>query len=75
MSIIKLLSKKLDRLLFTTPSHNQKPVFSKELNDFYKNDLSEIEGFDNLSNPTSSILLAQGKVSDLLNTKQKIQLA
>ena len=67
MSIIKLLSKKIDRILFTTPSHNQKPTFSKDLNDFYKYDLSEIEGFDNLSNPQSAILLAQGRVSELLN--------
>ena len=70
MSIIKLLNKKLDRLLFTTPSHNQKSIFSKEFDSFYKYDLSEIEGFDNLSNPKTSILMAQGKASDILNTKQ-----
>lgn len=70
MSIIKLLSKKCERYLFTTPSHNQKAIFNQNLEDFYKCDYSEIEGFDNLSNPRSSILLAQGKVSEALNTKQ-----
>ena len=30
MSIIKLLTKKLDRTIFTTPSHNQKAIFSQE---------------------------------------------
>ena len=70
MSIIKLLSKKLEKTIFTTPSHNQKPVFSQNYESFYKNDYSEIEGFDNLSDPKSSILMAQGKISDILNTKQ-----
>lgn len=70
MSIIKLLSKKLDRIIFTTPSHNQKAVFSQEYASFYKQDYSEIDGFDNLQNPVNSILMAQGKVSDILKTKQ-----
>ena len=70
MSIIKLLSKKPHRLLFTTPSHNQKAIFNKEFDSFYKCDYSEIEGFDNLQNPVSSILMSQGKVSDILDTKQ-----
>jgi len=70
MSIIKLLNKKLERTIFTTPSHNQKPVFSQNFESFYKQDFSEIEGFDNLSNPTNSILVAQGKVSDCLKSKQ-----
>lgn len=70
MSIIKLLSKKCDRTLFTTPSHSQKPLFSQNLESFYKNDFSEVEGFDNLANPKNSILMAQGKVSEILKTKQ-----
>ncbi len=69
MSIIKLLNKKLERTIFTTPSHNQKAFFSQNYESFYKNDFSEIEGFDNLSCPKSSILMAQGKVSDILDTK------
>ncbi len=70
MSIIKLLSKKTDRFLFTTPSHNQKPIFSKEYSEFYKDDYSELEGFDNLSNPKNSIFMAQSKASDILDTKK-----
>ncbi len=70
MSIIKLLNKKFDRIIFTTPSHNQKPVFSQNFESFYKQDFSEIEGFDNLSNPCNAILMAQGKVSDCFKTKQ-----
>ena len=70
MSIIKLLSKKLKRKLFTTPSHNQKPVFDKDVKSFYEIDYSEIDGFDNLANPKNSIFLAQGKVADIQNAKQ-----
>ena len=70
MSISKLLNKKLDRILFTTPSHNQHPFFSKEYENFYKKDLSEIEGFDNLQNPKSSIYDSQMRVSEILKTKQ-----
>ena len=50
MSLIKLLTTKLKKTLFTTPSHNQKPKFNFEFSSFYKMDYSEIEGFDNLSN-------------------------
>jgi len=70
MSIIKLLSKKLDRTVFTTPSHNQKAFFNQKFDEFYKHDLSEIEGYDNLSNPKGAIMFAQAKVSAILNTKQ-----
>lgn len=70
MSIIKLLNQKIQRTLFTTPSHNQHPNFSQNLADFYKYDYSEIEDFDNLSNPKGAILMAQGKASDCFNTKQ-----
>ena len=70
MSITKLLNKKPERLLFTTPSHNQKPLFCQNFTDFYSMDYSEIEGFDNLSQPKNAILLSQGKASDLLKTKQ-----
>lgn len=70
MSIIKLLSKKLDRLIFTTPSHNQKAPYSQNLDSFYKLDYSEIEGYDNLSNPKNAIFMAQAKASEILGTKQ-----
>ncbi|MBQ8476270.1 aminotransferase class V-fold PLP-dependent enzyme, partial [bacterium] len=65
-----MLTKKPERTLFTKPSHNQHAVFNKEFENFYRHDLSEIEGFDNLQDPKSAILMAQGKVSDILKTKQ-----
>jgi len=70
MSIIKLLSKKIDRTLFTTPSHSQKASFSQNFDCFYKQDFSEIEGFDNLSNPRSAIFMAQSKVAEIFAAKQ-----
>ena len=70
MSLLKLLSKKLPRCLFTTPTHGQTAPFLSELNSFYKWDFSEIEGYDNLSNPTGAILMAEGKASDIYNTKK-----
>ena len=63
MSIIKLLSNKPSRLLFTTPSHSQNNIFSNRYSTFYKEDFSEIEGFDNLSNPKNSIFMAQTRAS------------
>lgn len=70
MSIIKLLSKKLDKILFTTPSHSQKAIFNQNLNCFYNNDFSEIEGFDNLSNPKGAILIAQARAAEIFGAKQ-----
>ena len=70
MSIIKLLSKKIDRTLFTTPSHSQKALFNQNFNGFYSHDYSEIEGFDNLSNPKSSIFYAQSKTAEILDAKK-----
>ena len=70
MSIIKLLSKKVDRTLFTTPSHSQKPIFNQNLSNFYNLDYSEIDGFDNLSNPKTAIFMAQGKTSEIMKAKQ-----
>ena len=43
MSLLKLLSKKLRRHLFTTPTHSQKAPFLSNLSCFYKWDYSEIE--------------------------------
>lgn len=69
MSIIKLLNKKLDRILFTTPSHGQKSPYLPNLEGFYNWDYSEIEGFDNLSDPAGAILMAQGRASDCYGAK------
>ena len=73
MSLLKLLNKKLNRTLFTTPTHGQSaPSFLniQNLKSFYKWDYSEIEGYDNLLNPTGPILMAEGKASDIYNTKK-----
>lgn len=70
MSIVKLLKKKLNRTFFTTPSHNQKNYFSKEYKNFYKDDISELDGYDNLSDPKGEILLAQIKASKIYNTQK-----
>ncbi len=73
MSLLKLLNKKLKRTLFTTPTHGQSaPPLSniQNLKSFYKWDFSEIEGYDNLLNPTGAILMAEGKASDIYNTKK-----
>ena len=70
MSISKLLNQKNERIIFTTPSHNQEALFNKEFKDFYKFDYSELDGFDNLANPKNSILVAQGKVSENLGALQ-----
>lgn len=69
MSIVKLLRNKLERTLFTTPSHGQKSPFLSNLEGFYNWDYSEIEGFDNLSDPKGAILMAQGKASDSFGAK------
>ena len=70
MSLLKLLSKKLNRTLFTTPTHGQKAPFLSNLNNFYKWDFSEIEDYDNLLNPNGAILMAEGKASDIYDTKK-----
>lgn len=65
-----MLSKKIDRCLFTTPSHGQKAPFSQNLDSFYKIDYSEIDGYDNLSNPKSAIFASMAKTSEILGAKQ-----
>lgn len=73
MSLLKLLSKKLKRILFTTPSHGQNPPPFKNitpLKNFYRWDYSEIDGFDNLLNPKGPVLMAEGKASDIFDTKK-----
>ena len=69
MSIVKLLNNQIKRTIFTTPSHNQKALFSQKYTDFYSNDVSEFDGYDNLSNPSGAIMMAQGRASEIFNTK------
>ncbi len=70
MSIIKLLEKKVKRTLFTTPTHSQHNIFNEKYTNFYEDDYSEIEGFDNLSNPKNAIMMAQGRASEIIGSKQ-----
>lgn len=76
MSIINLIHefKKNKRLLFTTPSHSQgqfiAPLSLKYLGkNFFNSDYSEIEGFDNLSNPKGAIKAVQDYAARVYDAK------
>ncbi len=76
MSIIKFIKnlKKINRTLFTTPSHNQgrggAPCVLNLLGKkFFSCDISEIEGADNLANPIGIIKQAQDNASHIYNSK------
>ena len=71
MNLWKLLNNN-KKILFTTPSHSQKSPFIKELNEFYKRDLSEIDGLDNLSDPKGVIRSAQNKACEIYDTKKTL---
>ncbi len=64
-----MLKKGVKRTLFTTPSHGQHAPFDKFLEDYYKLDYSEIEGFDNLHNPCREIFKAQIKCAKIYGAK------
>ena len=70
MNLWKLLNNGSKKTLFTTPSHSQKSPVLKELNEFYKRDLSEIEGLDNLQNPKGVIKNAQFRACEIYNTER-----
>lgn len=76
MSIIKFIEefRKTNRTLFTTPSHGQgdfiAPLAQKYLgNKFFSCDYSEIEGFDNLSNPKGIIKSIQDYAARVYESK------
>ena len=71
MNLWKLINSN-KKTLFTTPTHSGKSLFFKELNEFYKRDLSEIEGFDNLSNPKGAIRNAQFKACEIYGTEKTL---
>ncbi len=71
MNLWKLLNSN-KKALFTTPSHGQKAPFLKELDAFYKRDLSEIEGLDNLSNPKGVIKYAQFRACEIYQTEKTL---
>lgn len=76
MSIINFIEnfRKLHRTLYTTPSHGQgdfvAPASQKLLGrKFFKSDYSEIEGFDNLSNPKGIIRTVQDYAANVYGAK------
>ncbi len=71
MNLWKLLSSN-KKTLFTTPTHGQKSLFIKELNEFYKRDLSEIEGLDNLSSPKGILKNIQYRACEIYNTESTL---
>ena len=77
MSLIKKIKdyyNKGQKILFTTPSHNQgmfvhtpaEKILGKQ---YIKYDLSEIDGLDNLQSPHGVIKDLQSKISDIYNSK------
>ncbi len=69
MSLLNMLKKGVKRILFTTPSHSQKEPYKSGLSSFYKLDYSEIEGFDNLHNPTGEIFKSQIRCAKIYGAK------
>lgn len=70
MNLKNLLRKYKKRILFTTPSHNQGNFIIPDLKNilgknFFENDFSEIEGFDNIKNPTGAIKNSLSKAAQL----------
>ncbi len=81
MSIIKYSEKfkNSNRLLFTTPSHSQGEVIAPDSlkmlgKTIFENDYSEIDGFDNLANPTGIIKDVENELSNIYNTKASFML-
>ena len=81
MSIIKYSEKfkNSNRLLFTTPSHSQGEVIAPESlkmlgKTVFENDFSEIDGFDNLANPTGILKDVEDTISELYGTKASFML-
>ena len=81
MSIIKYSEKfkNSNRLLFTTPSHSQGEVIVPDSlkmlgRTVFENDYSEIDGFDNLANPTGIIKDVENRISEIYNTKASFML-
>lgn len=74
MNLWKLINNSNKKTLYTTPSHGQKSPFIKDLDGFYKRDLSEIEGLDNLSNPKGVIRQAQVRAREIYGTERTFYL-
>lgn len=65
MSLVKLLRKKTNTSLFTTPSHAQKFFIFSKFTQFYKYDISETD----LHNPQDALKSAQENAAKIYKTK------
>lgn len=66
-NLLQLKKKKIG--FFTTPSHSQIPPFKSVLGkEYYKYDLSEVDGLDNLNNPEGCILELEEELSKIYNS-------
>ena len=65
MSLVKLLSDKPDKVMFTTPSHGQRLFIYDKLKEMYKIDYSETECLD----PQSALNNAQLKAASIYHTR------
>jgi len=72
MNLWKLINQTGKKTYYTTPSHGQKAPFLKELNEFYKRDVSEFDGLDNLQNPKGIIRNAQFRACDIYDTEKTL---
>ena len=81
MHIIKAIKNiiKNKPVLFTTPGHSQGFYTVDEFGEIYgkdifKGDLAEIEGMDNLQNPSGAILKSLEKTSEIYGSKASFYL-
>ncbi len=65
MSIISVLKKKNNKLLFTTPSHSGKFCIFHKFYHWYKNDISEVDAYD----PQKALQKSEKQASNIYRTK------
>ena len=65
MSIISVLKKKKNKVLFTTPSHGGKFSLFHKFYQWYRADISEVETY----NPQTALIEAEKKASQIYGTK------
>jgi len=65
MSIIQIIKKKNNKILFTTPSHNGKTFIYKKFCHWYKSDISETD----THNPQKALEEAEERASKIYGTK------
>ena len=79
MNLKNLLKNYKKRTLFTTPSHNQGefiiPYLKKTLGEkIFKNDFSELEGFDNIKDPQGAIKESMERASKIYEVDHTLYL-